>query len=132
MISTRSRRSMSLLPNYIVLVLLTLFALAPVVVLLLNSVKPTVEIGVNPLGLPRGEWRWSNYAEAWQRGNFAVTIRNSVIVVIGTVVGVCLVSGLAAYALARLGLPGADTFIILMLIFTSLPAQLFLVPLFFL
>jgi raffinose/stachyose/melibiose transport system permease protein len=59
-------------------------------------------------------------------------MRNSVIVVIGAVAGVCVIAGLAAYALARLNVPGGDAFALYLLVSTSLPITLFLVPLFFL
>src|SRR5262245_12536607 len=127
----RSRRTHSLLPNYIVLSLLAAFSMAPLVVLVFNSLKTTREIGENPLGPPM-QVQWSNFMSAWVQGNYSVTMRNSAVIVAGTVVGVCLISGLAAYALARLELPGCDRFALYLLLGTSLPVALFLVPLFFL
>lgn len=130
-LSTR-RRTGSLLPNYVILIVLAWVALAPIAVLFFNSLKTTTEIGQNPLGFPQAGLQWQNYVDAWTRGRYPVTIRNSIIVIAGTIAGVSVIAGLAAYALARLNLPGADSFIIVVLILTSLPAQLFLVPLFFL
>jgi raffinose/stachyose/melibiose transport system permease protein len=127
----RRGRDRSLLPNYIVLTLLAAFSLLPLVILVFNALKTTREIGANPLGLPLDP-QWSNFAEAWVRGKFSLTMRNSTIIVAGTVAGVCLISGMAAYALARLKVPGGDFFGIYLLVGTSLPAALFLVPLFFL
>lgn len=126
-----NRRTPSLIPNYIVLVLLAIFVIGPLLILAFNSLKTTREIGANSLGLPQ-EWRVQNYSEAWEKGNYATTIRNSTIVVAGTVVGVCVISGLAAYALARLNAPGFGVFSLYLLVGTSLPITLFLVPLFFL
>ena len=102
----RSRRTQSLLPNYVILVLLAIFSLGPLLILFFNSFKTNEEIGANPLGPPIHGFRISNYSEAWTRGNYAVTMRNSAIVVAGTVAGVCVISGLAAYALARLDFAG--------------------------
>ena len=127
----RAQRTPSLVPNYIALVLLACFVIGPLVVLAFNSFKTTREIGANSLGLPQ-EWRVQNYTEAWEKGNYATTIRNSVIVVAGTVTGVCVIAGLAAYALARLNAPGFGVFSLYLLVGTSLPITLFLVPLFFL
>ena len=126
-----SRRTRSLLPNYVVLSLLAAFSLLPLMTLLFNSVKTTREIGANPFGLPL-DIHLSNFPQAWVQGHYAVTMRNTVIVVIGTVLGVCLIAGLAAYALARLDVPGGDLFALYLLVGTSLPITLFLVPLFFL
>jgi len=131
MIRRRSRRVRSLAPNYVILILLVVFSLGPLLVLLSNSLKSSGEVGRNPLGLPREGLAWRNYVESWRQGDYAITIRNSTIVSLATVVGVCLVSGLAAFALAKLNLPGADALTMYFLVGTSLPAQLFLVPLYF-
>ena len=117
--------------NYVILTLLLGFALLPLVVLLFNSLKSSLELGANPLGFPQ-HLIWSNFPDAWVKGNFASTIRNSAILVAGTVVGVLLLGGMAAYSLAKLKLPGGDLFTLYLLIGSSLPIQMFLVPLFFL
>jgi raffinose/stachyose/melibiose transport system permease protein len=131
MIVQRLRRRIALLPNYAVLWLLVFFALGPLVVLTFNSLKSPAEVGLNPLGPPR-EIRWENYPNAWTIGNFSTTTRNSAILVVGTVIGVLALGGMAAYSLAKLNLPGSNLFTLYLLIGTSLPIQLFLVPLFFL
>ena len=128
----RSSRTASLVPNYVILSLLVIFSLGPLTVLGFNSLKSNAEVGRNPLGPPREAIQWENFTEAWEVGEYSVALRNSLIIVSGTIVGVCLVGGMAAYALAKLDLPGTDAFIIYFLVGTSLPVQLFLVPLYFL
>jgi raffinose/stachyose/melibiose transport system permease protein len=124
-------RDISLAPNYILLILLVAVALGPLIVVLFNSVKDAASIGRNPLGFPT-EFNWQNYPNAWEIGNFSTTTRNSLILVVGTVAGVLTLAGLAAYALARLNLPGGGLVMLYFLVGSSLPVQLFLVPLFFL
>ncbi len=124
-------RDISLAPNYILLILLVAFALGPLIVVLFNSVKDAASIGRNPLGFPT-EFIWQNYPNAWEIGNFSTTTRNSFILVVGAVTGVLTLAGLAAYALARLNLPGGALVMLYFLVGSSLPVQLFLVPLFFL
>jgi raffinose/stachyose/melibiose transport system permease protein len=124
------RRDLSLTPNYIILLLLLAFALGPLLVLTFNSLKTQAELGQNPLGPPQA-LMWENFPRAWDIGNFATTTRNSGILVTGTVVGVLLLGGMAAYSLAKLDLPGAGLLTLYLLIGTSLPIQLYLVPLFF-
>jgi len=126
----RQKRAQSTLPNYIILVLLTLFALIPIVILLMNSVKSTPEISRNPLGFPQ-KVILGNYSEAWTVGEYARTIRNSLVLTSGTILGTLTLAGLAAYALARLKLRGGDLIAFYFLIGTSVPPQLFMVPLFF-
>ena len=124
-------RDTSLAPNYILLILLIAFALGPVVILGFNSVKDAASIGRNPLGPPT-EFKWQNFPTAWEVGNFSTTTRNSAVLVVGTVFLVLLLGGMAAYALARLKLPGGGLLMLYLLVGSSLPVQLFLVPLFFL
>ena len=125
-----SQRSQSTVPNYIVLVLLALFAALPILLLFSNSLKSTSEIAASPFAVPR-DFIWSNYAEAFQKGNYAVTIRNSAILTISTIAGSLTVAGLAAYALSRLKLKGANILSFYFLVGIGVPAQLFIIPLFF-
>jgi raffinose/stachyose/melibiose transport system permease protein len=130
-IAQRRKSSLRLAPNYIVLGLLAVFALAPLVILGFNSLKGNAEIGRNPLGFPR-TFIWENYPEAWRVGNFSTTVQNSGILVVLTVIGVLVLGGMAAYSLAKLDVPGASGIMLYLLVGSSLPVQLFLVPLFFL
>jgi raffinose/stachyose/melibiose transport system permease protein len=121
----------NLLPNYVILGLLLLLAIAPLSIVVFNAFKTTTEIGRNPLGLPT-TIVFDNFAKAWQQGNYATTLKNTGILVIGTVIGVLLFGGMAAYSLARLELPGAALMTLYFLVISSLPVQLYLVPLFYL
>jgi len=117
--------------SYTVLALVAIYSLVPVVMLVFNSLKSDLELGRNPLGPPQTP-RFSNFTEAWVQGSLARGMLNSAIIVLGTVVGVWICAGLAAYALARLNVPfkgGVTTYLFLVI---SLPVQIFLVPLFFL
>jgi raffinose/stachyose/melibiose transport system permease protein len=127
----RSYGGPNLTPNYLVLGLLLLFALGPMSVVVFNAFKTTSEIGRNPLGMPQ-EFVFGNFAKAWEVGNFSTTLGNSTLLVIGTVVGVLFFGGLAAYSLAKLHLPGSGILTVYFLVISSLPIQLYLVPLFYL
>jgi len=132
LLKRRRGRTASLLPNYAVLTLLVLFSLLPICTLLFNSLKTTAESRLNPLGLPLRGIRWQNYPTAWVQGHYSTTVRNSGIITLGTVAGVLLVAGLASYSMVILDLPGADGLVFYLLVGSSMPAQLFMVPLFFL
>jgi raffinose/stachyose/melibiose transport system permease protein len=127
----KSRRQTSVLPNYLILTVIVILALGPLLVTFFNSLKSPAELGRNPLGPPQ-HLVWQNYPQAWIKGNFATTTRNSAVLVAGTVAGVLLLGGMGAYSLAKLKLPGADLFTMYLLVGSSLPIQLFLIPLFFL
>jgi len=125
------RREPSKIPYYVILVLLALFALGPLVILVFNSLKSNAEIGRNPLGLPHSPV-FENFPSAWTQGDFSTTMVNSTILTVGTIVGVCIIAGTSAYAMARLDLPGTDAVLLYLFVASAVPFQLFLVPLFFL
>ncbi len=126
----RERRRVSTLPNYIILTLMAIFALAPILLLVSGSFKSTAEFTISPFALPE-ELLWSNYTTAWEQGNYATTIRNSTILTSFTVLFTVALAGLAAYALSRLNLKGGNIISFYFLIGTGVPAQLFIIPLFY-
>lgn len=117
--------------TYLVLVVLALFAIGPLVLLVFNALKSNAEIGSSPLAPPT-TFDLSSFTEAWTRGGFGTTMRNSVILCAGSIVGTCTIAGLAAYALSQLDIPGGSGVLAYLFLGTALPVQLFLVPLFFL
>ena len=119
------------MPYYVILILLALYALGPLLVVVFNSLKSNAEIGRNPLGLPLSPV-FQNFPDAWSQGDFSTTLINSTILTAGTVVGVCIIAGTSAYAMARLNLPGTDAILLYLFVASAVPVQLFLVPLFFL
>jgi raffinose/stachyose/melibiose transport system permease protein len=127
----RQKREPSKIPYYVILIILALFALGPLVVVVFNSLKTSAEIGENPLGPPLSPV-FENFPNAWTQGNFATTMVNSTILTVGTIVGVCVIAGTAAYALDRLDLPGTDAVLLYLFVASAVPFRLFLVPLFFL
>jgi len=129
--TARARRTPATLPSYVALVLLLVFSLAPLLVFVGNAFKTQAEIGEHPLGWP-SSLRFANFAEAWSTGNLGTGLRNSTIIVLATVAGVCVIAGCAAYAMARLRLPGGNGVLLYLLVASALPFQAFLVPLFFL
>lgn len=65
-------------------------------------------------------FHWENYAIAWTRGGFGVYFLNSVFYTVTVVLGLLLVSSLAAYAFSRLAFRGKNalyaTFLVAMMI----------------
>jgi raffinose/stachyose/melibiose transport system permease protein len=125
----KPKRQSSQAINYVVLTLALLFALGPLVILGFNSVKSSAEVMRSPLG-PPSEIHLENYINAWKDGKFSTTARNSGILVVGTVAGVLVLGGLAAFSLARLDPPGSNLFMAYMLGGSTLPFFTFVVPLY--
>ena len=126
-----SKKTKAAIGNHVILMLLALIIILPILVLLFNSIKPDEEFGVNPLGFPETV-RLMNYYDAFVAGNYAQIMVNSILLVAGTLV-VCLTfSSLAAFSLAVLNPNGKSTIMIgiYLLVGLSIPAQLFILPLF--
>ncbi len=114
---------------YLVLFALAVFALGPIVALVFNSFKNNAEIGTSPLAPPTS-FSFDNFITAWEQGDFAVTMRNSLILTLGTMAGVCVIAGLAAYALSHLNPIGGNGVLAYLFLGSTIPVQLFVVPLF--
>ena len=125
----RKKRSAEQYVFYAILLALAFIAVAPLAVLIFNSLKTSIEFGRNPLGIPTDP-QFGNFREAWERGDYAISIRNSAIYSGATVIGVCIISGLAAYALSRLEVPGGNWLIVYLFMGITIPPQLYVIPLF--
>jgi len=113
---------------YVVLILATLFWLAPVITLILTALKDAGDFAVNgAFSLPKSI-RWANFSEAWETGvkNY---FWNSVIVTSCKVpIGIVLES-MAAFALTHMHFKWADRVFTYILIGLIVPMQMTLVPL---
>lgn len=97
----RSMRVMNLhIPYHIIMIIWSLIAMAPVWLLLINTLKPKKEIYTNPFGLPR-EWTLDNYRYIISDNNFFGYFKNSFIVVVVSLAVILLLGSLCAYALAH-------------------------------
>jgi raffinose/stachyose/melibiose transport system permease protein len=129
--SARQGKRLTRTVFYLVLAALAAYAIAPLVIVLFASLKSEQALAANPLG-PPAHLVWSNFVTAWTQGNIGTGMRNSAIIAGGTIIGVCVIAGLAAYAMGRLDMPGTNFMIVYLIGITALPIQLFLVPLFYL
>ena len=113
---------------YGVLILATLFWLAPVITLILTALKDAGDFAVNgAFSFPKSI-RWANFSEAWETGvkNY---FWNSVIVTGFKVpIGIVLES-MAAFALTHMHFKWADRIFTYILIGLIVPMQMTLVPL---
>ncbi|KGN40667.1 carbohydrate ABC transporter permease [Knoellia aerolata] len=106
-------------------------ALAPLVIMVLNSFRTNADFITNPLGLPTSP-TVAAYEEAWTVGSFGTYFANSLTVTAGAVAISTAVSTMAAYGLAR---GRARIFRWLESLFLSglmLPIHLAILPVFFL
>jgi raffinose/stachyose/melibiose transport system permease protein len=101
----------------------------PAVWMVLSAFKTNREIFKNPFGLPN-DWKWSNFAEAWDKGGLGGLYLNSVIVTVTAVtLTVCLATA-AAFAFSRLDFPFRRWLYRILLIGLLLPPPVVAIPLF--
>jgi multiple sugar transport system permease protein len=106
-----------------------LVMLYPLLWMLSSSFKPTDIIFREP-GLLPTEWEPGNYVQGWTAllHPFHRYILNSVIIVVGSVVGNLLACSMAAYAFARLRFKGRKALFAIMLATIMLPIHVVIVP----
>lgn len=107
-----------------------LIAVGPLLLILMNSLRTTADIYKSPLGRPSAEG-WDNYVSAWDRANFSTYFLNSSIVTIGALILGVGCATLAGYGLGRFRFRGREALSGFFLAGLLLPAQLGVVPLFY-
>jgi raffinose/stachyose/melibiose transport system permease protein len=95
-------RPLSITVTHVLLIVFVILAIAPVLVVILNSFKTTPGIFLSPFGLPDAEtFSLKGYENVFKRGNFLVNYQNSILVTVGTTALVVTLSTLAAWALTE-------------------------------
>jgi multiple sugar transport system permease protein len=115
---------------FVVLLAITAVVLYPLVWLLLSTFKPNAEFGSN-MGLFPNNPTLENYAKV-SEGIAGVPMwrffANSLIIAVGSVIGVVLSSALAAYAFARIQFKGLGIFFAAMIGTLLLPFHVLIIP----
>lgn len=126
----RLKRDPILIGLWIALILVALIWVAPFVFIVFTSLKTPAAVTSTGAFMPPTELAFQNYADAWNRGNFANSFFNSVIItVIKVPLGLAL-SAMAAYALAKIKLRISKALLLLVVFGTMIPFQVMLAPLF--
>jgi ABC-type glycerol-3-phosphate transport system permease component len=98
----RARAATAGTAKYASLVVGCVIALGPLVVMLLNSLKTSDEIGTGgPFAAPHDWFNFHNYAVAFSRGGMLRAFTNTAIILGISLVGTILIGSMAAYALDR-------------------------------
>jgi raffinose/stachyose/melibiose transport system permease protein len=83
-----------------IIILFLLLVLIPLYLPIINSFKTTSGLYKSPFSLPK-DIMWSNYSEAWVKGNLFQYLINSTIVTVASVLLVVILSSMVAFALTR-------------------------------
>ena len=106
----------------------TALMVAPLLWMVLTSLKTPEQIAAAPYSWWPQPFRWENYAEAVTAIPFARYLSNSIILCFGSVAGTLVSCSLVAYGFARLHWPGRDWMFALLIATMLLPWQVTMVP----
>lgn len=112
------------------LLLAACFAVAPIGLLVMNSLKPHADIVGDPIAPPTHLYL-HNFVAAWTEGHFAIGLMNSVLLCGTTVAIVIITASMAAYPLARSTSTIWRSVALYFLCSITVPIQLFLFLLYF-
>ncbi|MBB4686031.1 carbohydrate ABC transporter permease [Amycolatopsis jiangsuensis] len=115
--------------DYLILTIFGLTALVPLVGVVLSAVTPPVE-NHGGFALP-SRIDLGNFGAAWAEGRFGQYLLSSLLVTAGVVVLTTVLAILAGFAFARLRFFGSGVLFFVVLAGLMLPAEAFVIPLYF-
>lgn len=110
------------------LLLVTALLVAPIVWMVLTSLKSPEQIAAAPYSWWPRPWHPENYLEAVQAIPFLRYLGNSVVLCVGSVAGTLFSCSLVAYGFSRLRWPGRDLVFGLLIATMLLPWQVTMIP----
>jgi raffinose/stachyose/melibiose transport system permease protein len=116
--------------QYLVLSIVAVLIFVPIVILLFGSVKTTGEMYSHPYAIPNPP-NWDNIRLILRQSAFWSMLRNSLIVMMSTTVGVIIICGLAAFVFARLEFRGKNFFFTLFSLGLMFPINVAILPVYF-
>lgn len=124
-----SRVTIGLLAQYAVCVIVAAIVCVPLLVTLFGGFKTTGELIANPFG-PPNPVRFDAYIEILTGGEFFLQMRNSLVVLIGSVAISVSASAMAAFVFARMGFRGRDSLFTLISLGLLFPIAVAILPLY--
>jgi multiple sugar transport system permease protein len=131
-LSPYARRRLGDLGIWLLGLLITLFAIFPIVWALLTSLKREAAIITTLMQYIPRDVTFENYVAIWTRSNFPTLLVNSMVVTAITVVVCAVVGTLASYAIARCQFRGRRELMLFYLVIRMFPAVMIIIPLFIL
>ena len=102
------------------LIIVAVSCLFPLIWMFSSSLKTQETIFSQDSIMPE-HLHWENYYLAWKEGGFGRHFVNSVIYTVSTVIGIVIVSSLAAYAFSRFQFPGKNVLFYMFIVAMMIP-----------
>src|SRR5215210_4706053 len=128
--SRRTQKFLVRFIQYFILSIVVVIMFVPVGILIFGSLKTTGEMYSQPYTIPNPP-HWENLVGVLTTPTFWTMLRNSVIVMFGTTVGVVFVCGLAAFVFARLDFRGKGLLFNLFTLGLMFPINVAILPVYF-
>ena len=129
MINARTRRKLNRTLLFAIVLFLALAFLVPFAFVSINSLKPLGDIIRQPLSLPKGAVDLENFVKAWEVLEFPKVLRNTMLLTVGSVLGILWFSALNAYWLIRHPTPFSKVFEALLTGSLLVPFAVIMIPL---
>lgn len=111
----------------LILILLVVVTLVPVIWVVISSLKTRREMLTSPWGLPE-IFQWENYAKAWEKANFQILLKNSVLITAISLVVMVLLASMVAFAITRYRLFAGKIVLMYMLVGQTISASMIIFP----
>ncbi len=115
---------------YLFVIMMAILMMAPVVTVILGSIRTTGQFLAKPIGLPETGIQWENYTDILLSGNFWRSLRNSLIITITTTFLVVLIASPLAFIFARVNFKGRNIFFNIISIGLLFPLVVAILPVF--
>ncbi len=115
---------------YLFVIIMAILMMAPVVTVILGSIRTTGQFLSNPIGLPQTGIQWENYTSILTNEDFWRSLRNSLIITITTTLLVVLIASPLAFIFSRVKFRGRNIFFNLLSIGLLFPLVVAILPVF--
>ena len=119
---------MSRIVVYVLLILVSVYFLAPFTWLVLTAFKTEAEATMYPPKLIPSKWLFYNFIESWGAQDFNRYLFNSVLVTVLHTVGILISCSLTAYGFARFSFRGKNILFMIMLMTMMIPWDVTMIP----
>lgn len=114
--------------TYVVLILLALIYISPFLIQVVNSFKTEAAAATDPLSINSAYFTTEAYTRLFQRSDFPLWAKNSLIVTVFVTAGRVFFDSLAGYALARLKFRGRNVIFAGLVAVMAVPAVVLMIP----
>lgn len=113
--------------RHVTLAVLAFLSLFPIYYILVNALKNRLQYAQDPWFLPPDP-QWQNWGKAWEK--LSEPLINSTFIAVVSVMGILLLSAMAAFAFAHIAFPGKHVLFMLIFVLLLIPGFLTLIPLY--